>query len=73
MKQKKESLHPGHPKELEIIKLFRLGEISANSAAKTLNLSRLQFLELLGKHKISIFPNESKQDLKEDLDNACFY
>lgn len=69
LKYSKEEL-AGEIKKLAMIKLFELGKISSGMAAKTLNLSRLEFIELLGKYKVSIFPYESKQDLLEDLDNA---
>jgi predicted HTH domain antitoxin len=57
-------------KKISLIKLYELGKISSGMAAKVLNMSRLEFIELLGKYKVSIFSYESKSDLLEDLGNA---
>lgn len=50
-----------------LVKLFELGRISSGTAARVLKISRIEFLELLEKYKVS-FLNSS--DLNEDLRNA---
>lgn len=50
-----------------LVKLFELGKISSGIAARVLNISRLEFLNLLGKYKVSYLDVE---DLNEDLENA---
>ncbi|MDD3771868.1 MAG: UPF0175 family protein [Weeksellaceae bacterium] len=50
-----------------LVKLFELGKISSGIAARVLNISRLEFLNLLGKYKVSYLDVE---DLSEDLENA---
>lgn len=50
-----------------LVKLFELGKVSSGMAAKVLQITRTDFLELLEKYKVSFLETE---DLKEDLDNA---
>lgn len=57
-------------KEIKIsalVKLFELGKVSSGTAAKVLHISRIEFLELLSKYKVSFLNSE---DLNEDLENA---
>jgi predicted HTH domain antitoxin len=57
-------------KKISLIKLYELGKISSGMAAKVLDISRVDFIELLGKFKVSIFPYEDKEELLEDVRNA---
>lgn len=50
-----------------LVKLFELGKISSGIAAKVLNISRIEFLDLLGKYNVSSLNTE---DVNEDLENA---
>lgn len=50
-----------------LIKLFELGKISTGIAAKALGISRIEFLELLGKYKVSFL---NFDDLASDYKNA---
>lgn len=50
-----------------LVKLFELGKISSGIASKALSISRIEFLELLGKYKVA-FLNEEELDL--DVENA---
>ena len=50
-----------------LIKLFELGKISSGTAAKVLQLSRIEFLELLAKYSVGFL---NVEDLNEDLQNA---
>jgi predicted HTH domain antitoxin len=56
--------------KLSIIKLYELGKISSSVAAKILNLSRVDFIELINKYQVSIFSNTLKDELLNDLKNA---
>jgi hypothetical protein len=47
-----------------------MGDSLSGMAAKVLDISRVDFIELLGKYKVSIFPYEDKKELLEDLRNA---
>ena len=52
-----------------IIKLYEMEKISSSQAAKLLGISRIEFLDLLGKYKIQI-PPSTKEELLKDIDNA---
>ncbi len=54
-------------KESALVKLFELGKVSSGTAAKVLGISRIEFLELLNKYKVSFLNADS---LEEDLNNA---
>ncbi len=53
-----------------LVKLFELGKISSGIASKALGISRVEFLELLGKYQISVFNQYSFDDLEEDIKHA---
>jgi predicted HTH domain antitoxin len=57
-------------KTSSLIKLFELGRVSSGTAAKVLGLSRLDFIELLAKYKVSPFGQVDNDDLREDIANA---
>ncbi|MCK4761206.1 MAG: UPF0175 family protein [Candidatus Aminicenantes bacterium] len=57
-------------KRVSVIKWYELGKVSSSLAAKILKIDRVEFLELLGKYKVSVFPYESKEELLEDAANA---
>mgnify|MGYP000253513583 CR=1 FL=1 len=57
-------------KTSSMIKLFELGKVSSGIAAKVLGLTRLDFLDLLAKYKVSAFGNYDTDDLSEDIANA---
>ncbi len=50
-----------------LVKLFELGKVSSGTAAKVLRISRVDFLELLAKYKVSFLDTNN---LNEDLENA---
>ena len=54
-------------KESSLVKLFELGKVSSGIAAKVLEITRVEFLELLNKYKVSYL---NVDDLEEDLNNA---
>lgn len=53
-----------------LVKLFELGKVSSGTAAKVLGLTRLDFLELLAKYKVSPFGQYDIDDLNNDIANA---
>jgi len=57
-------------KKLAIIKLYEIGKISSGIAAKTLNIERIEFLELLNHYNVSIFSFMTEADILQDLKNA---
>jgi predicted HTH domain antitoxin len=54
-------------KILGLVKLFELGKVSSGTAAKVLQMSRLEFLELLARYQVSFLEVESIED---DLQQA---
>ncbi len=56
-------------KVASLAKLYELGRISSWKAAKLLGISRVEFLDLLGKYKVQIEPNTEEELLKE-IENA---
>jgi predicted HTH domain antitoxin len=50
-----------------LVKLFELGKISSGTAAKVLQITRIDFLELLAKYNISYL---NVEDINDDLQNA---
>lgn len=53
-----------------LVKLYELGKVSSGVAANALGLSRLEFMELLSKYKVSVFSNYDLDDLNNDIANA---
>ncbi len=50
-----------------LVKLFELGKVSSGTAAKVLEMSRIEFLDLLAKYNVSFL---NVENLTEDLENA---
>jgi len=50
------------------IKFFEIGKFSVGKAAELAEMSKLDFIELLSKHRISVY-NYPPEELKEDLNN----
>ncbi len=57
-------------KTMSLVKLYELGKISSGLASKLLEISRVDFLELLGRYRVSYFDSNSKNELELDFDNA---
>ncbi|MFO7880012.1 MAG: UPF0175 family protein [Bacteroidota bacterium] len=53
-----------------LVKLFEMGKVSSGVAARVLGLSRVDFLEMLVKYKVSAFGAYDMDDLNEDIANA---
>ena len=54
-------------RESYIMELLRHGSISTGYAAQNLNLSRLEILDLMGQYKISIFPEQTPEELAQEV------
>ena len=50
------------------VKFFELGKLSLGKAAELAEMSKLDFIELLSKHGISVY-NYPPEELEEDLSN----
>jgi predicted HTH domain antitoxin len=57
-------------KALSLIKLYELGKVSSGIAAGLLDMTRTEFLELLGRYEVSYFQTGNEDDLLSDLNNA---
>jgi predicted HTH domain antitoxin len=57
-------------KRSSLVKLYELGKVSSGVASRVLGLSRLDFLELLSKYKVSVFDANDLNDLNDDIANA---
>jgi predicted HTH domain antitoxin len=53
-----------------LVKLFELGKVSSGTAAKVLGITRIDFLDLLAKYKVSALGQFDYDDLREDIANA---
>ncbi len=56
-------------KTLLLIKLYELGKVLSGFASNLLKISRIDFLELLGKYNVSYFYDE-ENDLESNFKNA---
>ncbi|MBI4783957.1 MAG: UPF0175 family protein [Oscillatoriophycideae cyanobacterium NC_groundwater_1537_Pr4_S-0.65um_50_18] len=54
-------------RESYLMELLRHGSISTGYAATLLNLSRLEVLALMGQHNISVFPEQSPEELAQEI------
>ena len=55
------------------LKMFELGKVSSGKAADLAGISRLEFFEMCGRYKVSIFnygPEETEGEIKSDLDTV---
>ncbi len=57
-------------KKLSLVKLYEMGKVSSGFAANLLNMSRVDFLDLLAKYQVSYFGSVSESELESDIANA---
>lgn len=57
-------------KTLSLVKLYELGKISSSFASKLLGISRVDFIEILGKYNVSYFHKGMENEIESDLENA---
>lgn len=62
-------ISPFEVKLLLAVKLFEVGLITSGQGAEMLEISKQAFLELLGKHKVSIFQYDMTE-IEADYKNA---
>lgn len=65
-----ESLHSEAEEQAKIayiMTLLKHGEISSGVAGKLLEISRLEFLELMGKYGIPVFPDQNREELEQEV------
>ena len=53
-----------------LVKLYELGKLSSGTAAKVLGISRIDFLDLLAKYKVSSIGACDINKINEDISNA---
>ena len=55
------------------LKMFELGKLSSGKAAELADMSRVEFFEMCGRYRVSIFnypPEELEAELKADLETV---
>ncbi len=57
-------------KTVSLIKLYEMGKISSGTASNLLNISRVDFLDMLEKYNVSYFYNGLEDELESDSGNA---
>ena len=57
-------------KKMSLIKLYELGKISSGRASELLNISCVDFLEMIGNYQVSYFQDYTKDELETDYKNA---
>lgn len=57
-------------KTSSLVKLFELGKLSSGTAAKVLGLSRIDFIDLLSKYRVSSLEQYDLDELRDDIKNA---
>lgn len=65
-----ESLHleaKEQAKTAYIITLLKHGEISSGVAGKLLGISRLEVLELMSQYGVTLFPEQSREELEQEV------
>jgi predicted HTH domain antitoxin len=61
-------------KLMAALKMFELGKLSSGKAAKLAGLSRVEFLEMCGRYRVSVFnypPEELETELAADLQSLA--
>lgn len=68
-----ESLHSQAEEQAKIayiMTLLKHGEISSGVAGKLLGISRLEMIELMGQYSIPIFPDQSREELEQEVEET---
>jgi predicted HTH domain antitoxin len=68
-----ESLHTQAEEEAKIayiMTLLKYGEISSGIAGKLLGISRLEMIELMEEYSIPIFPDQSREELEQEVEET---
>ena len=59
-----------HAKIAYIMTLLKHGEISSGVAGKLLGISRLEMIELMGQSGIPLFPDQSREELEQEVEET---
>lgn len=62
-----------HIRLMAALKMFELGKVSSGRAAELAGVSRIEFLEICGRYRISLFnypAEDAEEELKRDLEEA---
>jgi predicted HTH domain antitoxin len=62
-----------HIRLMAALKMFELGKVSSGKAAELAGMSKIEFLEVCGRYKVSVFnypPEEAEEEIKRDLEEA---
>lgn len=65
-----ESLHSEAEEKAKIayiMTLLKHGEISSGLAGTLLGISRLEVFELMGQYEVPIFPDQNREELKQEV------
>lgn len=60
-----------HIRLMAALKMFELGKLSSGKAAQLADLSRVEFLEMCGRYRVSVFnypPEEVQEEVQRDLE-----
>ena len=65
-----------HLRLMAALKMFELGKISSGKAAELAGVSRVDFFDLCGRYRVSLFnypPEEIEAELRRDLDTLASF
>jgi len=57
-------------KYISLVKLYEMGKISSGFASSMLNISRIEFLQILAKYNVAYVHKELENEVESDLENA---
>jgi predicted HTH domain antitoxin len=57
-------------REALIMKRLREGQISQGYAADLLGLTRWEMMQLMGEYRLSVFAEQTEEELREEVDEA---
>lgn len=60
-----------HIRLMAALKMFELGKISSGKAAELAGMSRVEFFEVCGRYRVSVFnysPEEAEKEIRKDLE-----
>jgi predicted HTH domain antitoxin len=62
-----------HIRLMAALKMFELGKVSSGKAAELAGMSRIEFIEVCGRYRVSVFnysPEKIEEEIKKDLESA---
>ena len=62
-----------HIRLMAALKMFELGKVSSGKAAELAGISRVEFFEVCGRYRVSVFnypPEEAEKELFKDLETV---